>query len=180
VEFRGKRLRLRDPRPFQDKGSIKFKREPPHPSPSPLPHGEREGVRGQCQKKILRFKAGMNLHLFKHIFGGAAHGTDPIVREFIEGCIGWDIPIGIPFFWIVNITADNTFPFFHLNLLVGLFSIFQIPPQPPSVSSRTDFAKGGARGDYRFSPRGFIILIFHRRRFFRVLIYAWLLHWPKG
>jgi len=56
----------------------------------------------------------LKLSLFKHVFGGAAHGTDPIVREFIEGCVGWDIPIGIAFFRIVDITADITFPFFHL------------------------------------------------------------------
>ena len=60
------------------------------------------------------------LSLFKHIFGSAAHGADPTFREFIKGCIRGDITIGIALFGIVNITADITFPFFHLYLLFEL------------------------------------------------------------
>jgi hypothetical protein len=67
-----------------------------------------------------RFPTGMeslDLNLFKHVFGSAAHRANPTVREFIKGCVRGDISIGITLFRIVNITADVTFPFLHLDLL---------------------------------------------------------------
>jgi len=57
------------------------------------------------------------LSLFKHIFGSAAYGADPTFREFIKGCVRGDISIRIALFRIVNITADITFPFLHLESL---------------------------------------------------------------
>jgi hypothetical protein len=59
----------------------------------------------------------MMLNLLKHIFGGAAHRTNPTFRKFIKRCVRGDIPVRIALFGIVNITADITFPFFHLDLL---------------------------------------------------------------
>ena len=64
----------------------------------------------QFTKKVYSVKLipefGNSLNLFKHIFRGAAHGADPTVREFMKGCVGGDIPIGIALFRIVNITTD--------------------------------------------------------------------------
>ena len=57
------------------------------------------------------------LSLFKHIFGSAAHRANPTIRNFIKGCVRRNVPIGITLFWIVDITADVTFIFFHLFLL---------------------------------------------------------------
>jgi hypothetical protein len=57
------------------------------------------------------------LSLLKHIFGSAAYRTDPIVREFFKRGIWRDIAIRIALFWIINIAANFTFPFFHLKLL---------------------------------------------------------------
>jgi hypothetical protein len=74
----------------------------------------------QFTKKVYSVKLipefGNSLNLFKHIFRSAAYGADPTVREFMKGCVGGDIPIGIALFRIVNITTDITFPFFHLCL----------------------------------------------------------------
>ena len=57
----------------------------------------------------------LDSNLLKHIFGSAADRANPTVREFIKGCVRGDISIGIALFRIVNITADFTFPFFHLS-----------------------------------------------------------------
>jgi hypothetical protein len=70
------------------------------------------------------------LNLFKHIFGSAAHGADPTVREFIKGCVRGDIPIRVALFGIVNITADITFPFFHLNLQNDAIGSFHLRSTP--------------------------------------------------
>ena len=64
------------------------------------------------------------LYLFKHIFWGAARRTNPTVRQFFKGSIWRDIPIRITFLRIVDITADHTSPFFHLDLQMMLIERF--------------------------------------------------------
>ena len=58
----------------------------------------------------------MTLNLLEHILGGATGGTDPIVRKFIERGAWGDPGVRVALFWIVDITADRTFVFFHINL----------------------------------------------------------------
>jgi hypothetical protein len=64
---------------------------------------------------------------FKHIFGGAAYGADPTVKEFIKGGLRRDVilPTALALFRIVYITTDITFIFVHLYLLYPQRSIFQ-------------------------------------------------------
>jgi len=76
------------------------------------------------------------LNLFKHIFFSAAHRADPSIREFFKGGIGRNITIGIAFFWIINITANFTLPFFHLSLrndVKGAFHLRSISFEEYSV-----------------------------------------------
>jgi hypothetical protein len=69
---------------------------------------------------VIPLKRDHPLNLFKHIFGGAAHRTDPTVGKLIERGIGGYIPIGIALCRIIDIATDLTFPFFHLHLLYDL------------------------------------------------------------
>jgi len=78
---------------------------------------------GKCYIKN-RLKPNLTLSFFKHIFGSAAHWADPTVRKFIKGGARWDITVRIAIFRIVNITANLTFPFFHLSL--SLLSALEI------------------------------------------------------
>ena len=65
-----------------------------------------------------RLNRNFPLCLFKHKFGSAAHWADPTIRKFIEWRVRGDISVRIALFGIVNITANITFPFFHLSLLL--------------------------------------------------------------
>jgi len=59
------------------------------------------------------------LSFFKHIFGSAAYGADPTVKEFIKGGVRRDVILltAHALFRIVYITTDITFIFFHFYLL---------------------------------------------------------------
>jgi hypothetical protein len=64
---------------------------------------------------------GNSLNFFKHIFGSAAHGANPVVGKFVKRCIGRNIPVRIAFSRIINVTTDFALPFLHLNLLFTPF-----------------------------------------------------------
>ncbi len=45
-------------------------------------------------------------YFFEHFLGSAADWTGPIVRDLVKRCAGAYSSIGIPFFWVVDVTTD--------------------------------------------------------------------------
>ncbi len=76
-------------------------------------------MRDEIRPISNRPKRNVRLGLFKHIFGSAAHRADPRVGKFVKGCARRNIAVRVAIFGVVNITANLTFPFFHLSLLSG-------------------------------------------------------------
>ena len=79
-------------------------------------------------------------YLFKHIFRGAAQRANPVVRQRFKRGIRGNVAIVIAIFWLVDVTADLTFPLVHLNLLYWLGLRMNAPGRSIiSISRRRKF-----------------------------------------
>lgn len=87
----------------------------------PVPFIQEDSTKRSAAKCLIgnRLKPDLPLFLFEHIFGSPAHRADPSVGKFFKGCARRDITVRIALLGVVNITANLTFPFFHLSLLSG-------------------------------------------------------------
>ena len=67
--------------------------------------------------KINLYEFGLFDFHFEIFLFGSAHRAFPVVGQVSEWNPRFDIVIGIPFCWIVDVTAFGAMIFFHLNLL---------------------------------------------------------------
>jgi hypothetical protein len=67
-------------------------------------------------KNPALFKKDTALNLLEHVFGGAAGGANPVVRDFRERGVRRNPSILVALLRIVDITANRTFVFIHIDL----------------------------------------------------------------
>ena len=56
-------------------------------------------------------------NFFELVLRGSAYRTAPVFRELFKGYAWFNTVVRVPFFRIIKIAANSTFPLFHLSLL---------------------------------------------------------------